>query len=33
MTEPWVSVDGVAKHLGVAKDHPHRASHRGSGWG
>jgi len=24
MTEPWVSVDGVAKHLGVAKDSVYR---------
>jgi excisionase family DNA binding protein len=23
-TEPWVSVDGVAKHLGVAKDSVYR---------
>ncbi|MFO8071594.1 MAG: helix-turn-helix domain-containing protein [Polyangia bacterium] len=24
MTEPWVSVDDVAKHLGVAKDSVYR---------
>lgn len=24
MTEPWTSVDGVAKHLGVAKDSIYR---------
>ena len=24
MAEPWVSVDGVAKHLGVAKDSVYR---------
>ena len=30
MTEPWASVDDVAKHLGVAKDSVYRwIEHRG----
>jgi len=30
VTEPWVSVDDVAKHLGVAKDSVYRwIDHRG----